>query len=134
MQDQPAATDLLQSVIAFLRDSAIPKLSGREAFDAQVAVRALGIVERELRLAPAASDGEASRLRALLDADGPLATLNRQLCDGIAAGRYDLDTPGLADHLWAVTLDKLAVDQPNYASYRAVLAAQPTQQDTETRP
>ncbi len=34
----------------------------------------------------------------------------------------DLATPGLADHLWTVTLDKLAVDQPTYAAYRAALA------------
>ena len=30
----------------------------------------------------------------------------------------DLATPGLADHLWQTTLAKLAVDQPNYASYK----------------
>jgi hypothetical protein len=28
------------------------------------------------------------------------------------------ETPGLTDHLWRATMDKLAVDQPNYASYR----------------
>ncbi len=34
----------------------------------------------------------------------------------------DLETPGLADHLWETTLAKLAVDQPNYWGYRAALA------------
>jgi hypothetical protein len=29
-----------------------------------------------------------------------------------------LQTPGLADHLWQTTMDKLAVDQPNYAAYK----------------
>ncbi len=32
-----------------------------------------------------------------------------------------LATPGLAEHLWAVTLAKLAVDQPTYWGYRAAL-------------
>ena len=29
-----------------------------------------------------------------------------------------LDLPDLIDHLWTVTMDKLAVDQPTYAAYR----------------
>jgi hypothetical protein len=33
----------------------------------------------------------------------------------------DLQTPGLADHLWQTTMAKLAVDQPNYASYKREL-------------
>jgi hypothetical protein len=49
---------------------------------------------------------------------GSLADLNRALADRIAKAEVDLQTPGLADHLWRTTLDKLAVDQPNYASYR----------------
>ena len=56
-------------------------------------------------------------------AAGDLAILNRRLADGIADGRLSLVTPGLASHLWRTTLDKLAVDQPGYASYLQVLAA-----------
>jgi hypothetical protein len=52
---------------------------------------------------------------------GSLADLNRVLAARIANGEAGLDTPGLADHLWQTTLDKLAVDQPNYASYRREL-------------
>ena len=36
----------------------------------------------------------------------------------IAAGELSLQTPGLAAHLWATTLAKVAIDQPTYASYR----------------
>jgi len=32
-----------------------------------------------------------------------------------------LRTPGLSEHLWQTTMDKLAVDQPNYASYKREL-------------
>ena len=56
-------------------------------------------------------------------AAGDLAILNRRLADRIADGRLSLVTPGLASHLWRTTLDKLAVDQPGYASYLQVLAA-----------
>ena len=58
----------------------------------------------------------------MLSEDGDLPTLNRALALRIRAGAMDLSTPGLADHLWATTLAKLAVDQPNYSGYRAALA------------
>jgi len=52
---------------------------------------------------------------------GALGDLNRALSDGIASGKVDLQTPGLSAHLWQTTMDKLAVDQPNYASYKREL-------------
>jgi hypothetical protein len=57
----------------------------------------------------------------LLGKQGSLGELNRVLADRIANGEVDLRTPGLADHLWQATMDKLAVDQPNYASYKREL-------------
>ncbi len=45
----------------------------------------------------------------------------RASADRIAKGEVDLRTPGLADHLWQTTMAKLAVDQPNYASYKREL-------------
>ncbi|MBV9533071.1 MAG: hypothetical protein JO283_18890, partial [Bradyrhizobium sp.] len=57
----------------------------------------------------------------LLGMAGPLFELNRALAEKIANGEVDLQTPRLAEHLWQTTMDKLAVDQPNYASYRREL-------------
>jgi hypothetical protein len=62
-----------------------------------------------------------TRLVKLLGENGSLVDLNRKLADSIATGAVDLRTSGLADHLWQTTMDKLAVDQPNYASYRREL-------------
>ena len=88
------------------------------------------IVRRELALGPAAVAGEAARLKALLGQDGPLADQEQALCERIAAGDVDPNDPALIAHLWATTLDTLAVDQPNYATYRqavveTVRAAEP---------
>jgi hypothetical protein len=88
-----------------------------------VAAHAVDIVRRQLELAPAAEAAERCRLAALLGSEGELATLNRLLCERIRDGTIGLHTPGLADHLWQVTLHKLAVDQPNYESYRRALPA-----------
>jgi hypothetical protein len=120
MQSTPPAADIVASVISFLQDVAVPGLSGRDAFDAKVAVRALGIVQRHLALADPSQAREMRGLQLLLpQQEGSVEILTELLCEGIRQGHVDLNTPGLADHLWNVTLDKLAIDQPTYPAYRA---------------
>jgi hypothetical protein len=121
MQDPPTITEILDSTSAFLRDVAVPQLSGHAAFHARVAANALDLVKRELELRPAAERDEHARLASLLQQEGSLEELNAALSERIAAGAVDLTTAGLAEHLWATTLAKLAVDQPTYASYRREL-------------
>ncbi|WP_439815553.1 DUF6285 domain-containing protein [Zavarzinia sp. CC-PAN008] len=121
MQDAPTANELLGAIAAFIRDHAMPQLQGHTAFHARVAANAIDIIRRELDIAPAANVAEQARLEALLDAKGTLDALNRQLCARIAEGSITLDTPGLADHLWATTMTKVAIDQPNYSAYRRSL-------------
>jgi hypothetical protein len=121
MYDQPSATELVAAVRAFLTEHAMPALEGRAAFHARVAANALGIVERQLRLAPEQESAELARLRELLGRDGTLLELNRELCRRIRAGELSLETPGLVSHLRETTLAKLAVDQPRYSGYRRAL-------------
>ena len=66
---------------------------------------------------------ESARLKRLLGSDGSLIELNCALCEKIAKGEVDLQTPGPAEHLWQTTMDKLAVDQPNYGSYKRELGS-----------
>ncbi|HKQ13629.1 MAG TPA: DUF6285 domain-containing protein [Steroidobacteraceae bacterium] len=118
MQDPPTITELLEAAASFLREVAVPQLSGHASFHARVAANALDIVKRELELRPSAERDEHARLQALLHTDGSLEHLNALLSRRIAAGEIDLQTPGVAEHLWATTLAKVAIDQPTYASYR----------------
>jgi hypothetical protein len=124
MREQPSAAALLQAVSGFLRNGAIPHLTGQPAFHARVAANVLDIVARELQQGAAAEAGELERLRALLLADGDPDTLNRELCERIAAGEITLDTPGLAAHLWRSTLDGVAIDQPAYAAYQRIITSE----------
>ena len=104
-----------------LRDDIAPMISGHNAFKLRVAINALDLVTRQLTLESRSDAAEAARMTQLLGMQGSLTELNRTLADRIAKGELDLQTPGLANHLWQTTMDKLAVDQPNYASYRREL-------------
>ncbi len=121
MQDEPTPEELIKVVADFLRNDIVPAISGHDAFKLRVSINALDLVARQLSLAQASDAAETARLEELLGEQGSLAELNRLLAGRIAEGKVDLQTPGLAGHLWQTTMDKLAVDQPNYASYRREL-------------
>jgi Domain of unknown function (DUF6285) len=121
MQDEPTPEELIKAVADFLRSDIAPEISGHNAFKLRVSINALDLVTRQLTLEQASDAAEAMRLSQLLGTQGSLTELNRTLADRIAKGELDLQTPGLAEHLWQTTMDKLAVDQPNYASYKREL-------------
>ncbi len=135
METTPSAAELIAAATEALRGELLPALSGRAAFQARVVANVLDIARRELERGPAADAAELARLRALLgagatdaiDARAPtrppsaaadaLPRLRAALCAAIREGRVDLDTPGLADHLWADTMARLAIEQPGYPGY-----------------
>jgi hypothetical protein len=121
MQDEPTPVELTKAVADFLRNDITPVVSGHNAFKLRVAVNMLDLVARQLTLAEGSDAAEAASLKKLLGIDGDLIDLNRALADKIASGEVDLATPGLSAHLWQTTLAKLAVDQPNYGSYKREL-------------
>jgi hypothetical protein len=121
VQDEPTPTELIKAVADFLRNEITPVIKGHNAFKLRVAINGLDLVTRQLALEGDSDSAEAARLTQLLSMQGSLIDLNRALSDKIAKGEVDLQTPGLAEHLWQTTMDKLAVDQPNYASYKREL-------------
>jgi hypothetical protein len=118
MQDEPTPEELIKAVADFLRDEIVPEIKGHNAFKLRVGINALDLVTRQLTLAQPSDAAEAARLSRLLGMQGSLLELNRALSERIASGESDLQTPGLSEHLWQTTLAKLAVDQPNYGSYK----------------
>jgi hypothetical protein len=125
MQDHPTPAEILGAVAAFLRTEVTSDITAHAVFQARVSANALEIARRDLELSPAADQTELAALKSLLgrpEAIGSdLLDLNRDLAARIADGSFDLSTPGLARHLWDITLAKLAVDQPTYSGYRAAL-------------
>jgi Domain of unknown function (DUF6285) len=121
MQDEPTPTELVKAVADFLRNDIAPVIKGHNAFKLRVGINALDLVTRQLTLEQGSDATETARLKQLLGSDGSLVELNRALSEKIAKGEVDLQTPGLKEHLWQTTMDKLAVDQPNYGSYKREL-------------
>ena len=121
MQDEPTPIELAKAVADFLRDDIAPMISGHNAFKLRVAINILDLVRRQLTREEGSDAKEAARLKALLGLDGSLVELNRALSEAIASGKLGLQTPALIEHLWQTTMAKLAVDQPNYASYKKEL-------------
>jgi hypothetical protein len=123
MQDEPTPEELTKAVADFLRNDIAPQITGHNAFKLRVAINMLDLVTRQLKLEQGSDAAELARLSRLLGKQGSLGELNRVLADQIAKGEVDLQTSGLAEHLWQTSMDKLAVDQPNYASYKRELDA-----------
>ena len=121
MQDEPRPTELTKAVADFLREDIAPQVAGPGAFKLRVAINMLDLVTRQLTLEASSDAAEEERLRRLLASEGSLFELNGALADRIASGEVDLQSPGLSEHLWQTTMDKLAVDQPTYAAYRREL-------------
>jgi hypothetical protein len=116
-QDRPTASELLTAIADFLREEAIPALDRAEprlGFQMRVAVNSLGILEREVRLGPAADAREHERLMKLLGCDGTLDELNRELARQLRAGERDERDANLMAHLEATVADKIAIANPKW--------------------
>jgi hypothetical protein len=131
MLDQPHGADILAAVSRLLRETLMPQLSANAAFQARVAANAIDLVAREITFGETVQREALQRLQALLNRDGSLEELETELSGRIRRGELDLQSPGLADHLWQTTLDKMKIDQPAYASYRRALETRSGQQQTK---
>ncbi|MBA2918385.1 phosphotransferase [Sphingomonas sp. MAH-20] len=92
-QGEPSRAQLLEALGAWIERDVKPRLSGRDRFQANVALNALGMLQREQGLAA-----------------------DRELSDDILTGRATLTTPGLLARLKRDTLTKLEADQPKYSA------------------
>jgi hypothetical protein len=116
-QDRPTASELLEAIADFLREEAMPaldKADPRLGFQMRVAVNSLAILDREVRLGPAADAGEHARLVKLLGRQGTLDDLNRELARQLRAGERDERDAALMAHLEATVADKIAIANPKW--------------------
>jgi Domain of unknown function (DUF6285) len=114
MQDRPTAVELLEAVREFLERDVMPATEGRVRFHSRVAVNALGMLERELRLGPELDAAERDRLAALLGHDADLAALTAELAGRIRDGSLDDRREEVVDAVRESVRAKLLVANPDY--------------------
>ena len=120
-QGHPSAAELIEAVAEFLADEVTPQLEPAAAFKLRVALNALAIVARHLALGPALAEQECRALAGLLDQQADAETLNAALCAAIRDRQLTWRDNALLDMLMPIALGKLAVDNPKYATYRALV-------------
>lgn len=120
MQDDPDARLILAEVRNALY-AGVPA-----GFHQRVAGNAVALALREDDLAAGFAAAEATRLRALLGRDAPLAALNQALAAGLRDGSIDTEAPAVQHHLIRTTVEKMRVDQPQYPAFRQWWANTPT--------
>ena len=118
VEDRPTASELLQAVADLLADEVQPVLDGGLQHKVRVAANLCRIVERELRLGPAAAERERVALAALLGRSAPLDELNAELAERLATADDAFLARALPVLVDAVAA-KLEVDKPGYADTRS---------------
>ncbi len=115
LQDRPTAAELLEAVREFLEHDVMGATEGRTSFHARVAVNALGIIERELRLGPAVDAPVLERLGTLLGhTDAPPRTLVVELAARIRDGSLDDRRDEVVGAIVELVRAKLTVANPRY--------------------
>ena len=116
MQDRPTAVELLEAVREFLGQDVMPAVEGWVRFHTRVAVNALGMLERELRLGPELAAADRARLGALLGHDADLAALTAELAGRIRDGSLDDRRDDVVAAVRDSVRAKLLVSNPDYVA------------------
>jgi hypothetical protein len=114
MQDRPTAVELLEAIREFLERDVMTSAEGRVRFHTRVAVNALGMLDRELRLGPDIDAAERQRLAALLGHDADLPTLTAELARRIRDGSLDDRRDEVMVAVRESVRAKLLVSNPSY--------------------
>ena len=115
---RPTAHELATAVRRMLEQPESPS-----PYERRVAANVLGILERELARGADAERAGRERLARFLGRDGAASELHELLCEQIAQGDLDARWSELIGLLKAMTLDRLAIDNPRYPAYRRAVAA-----------
>jgi hypothetical protein len=114
MQDRPTAVELLDAIREFLEHDVMPAAEGRVQFHSRVAVNALGMLERELRLGPELDAADRARLSALLGRDADLPALTAELAGRIRDGSLEDRRDEVISAVRESVRAKLMVSNPDY--------------------
>lgn len=104
---QTSLTEMITALSEWNDTEVTPKAVGRDRFQSRIAANLFAQLSREAQMGRDFAFARRDRLKALrLTPD--------RLCNGLAAGLLDWQTPALFDHLRLSVLERLTIDQPTY--------------------
>lgn len=118
MQDRPNAEELLAAIANSLEREVMPALEGALEYRVRVAVNLARILEREMRLGPAALARETALLAALVGPGESALELNTRLVARLRSGASDPEFERRAHAaLVEIARAKLEIARPGYERY-----------------
>ena len=116
--DKPNSVDLLEAVSHFLDTKIKPEVPAHLAFKLRIVENVLNIVRREIEKGEELSDEVMIQLRNLVESDTPsIETLAFLIKDQ----KIDLNDQDLKDLLVTLSKNKIAVDNPNYSTFKKLI-------------
>ncbi len=119
--ENPPEISSLEEIVDIIDNNLIPLLEGHNRFFAFVSKNSLKICIREVKLIDNYEKLEKERLNKILNTDGDVKKLNKDLCERIKNNKIDLKDNSLKQHLIKTTMAKLSIDQPKYSGYLKAL-------------
>ena len=124
MTRQPTKQSLVKAARKFLQQELKPALTDSALqYKLRIAMNVLAIVERELAQEHVTEQKLTDGLRQLLSIDSDSTQdMTAELCERIRQGKFDNAEYALLQHLEQTALNRLAIDNPRYSSYRQLSA------------
>ena len=116
--DKPNSVDLLEAVNHFLDTKIKSEVPAHLAFKIRIVENVLNIVKREIEQGDELSKEIMVQLQDLIEQDSPTIDALALL---IKDEKIDLEDQGLKDLLVTLSKNKIAVDNPNYSTYKKLL-------------
>ena len=116
--DRPTSSELIKAVMDFLDTKIKDELPPHLAFKLRITNNVLGMVQREIDLGETLQQEVYDAMQNLINSE-ELTTEN--LSDLIKNGKIDLKNRDLEDLLVLLSKNKIAVDNPNYSTYKKLI-------------
>ena len=116
--DRPSSVELLKAVSFFLDEKIKKEVPPHLAFKLRIVENVLNIVCREIELGDALSKEVINDLKKLINSD--IANLE-DLATLIRKQKINLEDQELQNILVKLSKNKIAVDNPNYSTYKKLL-------------
>ena len=116
--DRPTSSELIKAVMDFLDTKIKDELPPHLAFKLRITNNVLGMVQREIDQGETLQQEVYDAMQSLMHSD-ELTT--KKLSELIKDGKIDLKDEDLKDLLTILSKNKIAVDNPNYSTYKKLI-------------